>query len=125
MLIHRVLYPQPVGLWVSLADGDECIPFSCQRPAFLTKNIHNMQCIQAGIDRIKREYIGEVGFLHRGVDVLAHSPTVYPKPQMQMLQGFEAVFHNIHKSYYYCWLIYIYSYYILFRADMHTAEKPA
>ena len=87
--------------------------------------MHYIQYLQAGIDRIKREYIGEVGFLHRGVDVLAHSPTVYPKPQMQMLQGFEAVFHNIHKSYYYCWLIYIYSYYILFRADMHTAEKPA
>ena len=44
---------------------------------------------------------------------------------MQTLQGFEAVFHSFHKLYCYCWLIYIYSYYILFWADMHTAKKPA
>ena len=44
---------------------------------------------------------------------------------MQLIQGFDTVFHSFHKPYYYCWIIYIYSYYILFRADMHTAEKPA
>lgn len=87
--------------------------------------MHNIQCIQAGIDQVKREYIGEWGFLHRGVDIRALSPTVYPKQKMQASQGFYTVFHSFHRLYYYCWIIYIYIYYILFWADMHTAEKPA
>ena len=87
--------------------------------------MHYIQCIQAGIDAIKREYIGEWGFLHRDVDIPALSPTVYPKQQMQTSQGFDVVFHSFHRLYYYCWIIYIYSYYILFWADMHTTVKPA
>ena len=83
-----------------------------------------MQQLKAGIDRVKREYIGEWGFLHRGVDETALLPTFYPKQQSRAVQGIEVVFHNFHRPYYYCCNIYIYIYYILFGTNMHKAMSP-
>ena len=64
--VHRRSYPQVVGLWIFSADGDERISVFPPNPSTASKNMHNIQWMQAGIRRGKVEYIGEWAFSPQG-----------------------------------------------------------